>query len=198
VSPVNVGEPMRRRSTPPAPLWASSVSLHLRWLCGYWRLNTVAPRSSSGRLHGSWSRSRAGAFTRRSVTPDSWLHFCGFHAAAQSSLSAPLATILSASSRRGLCSPLASSHGAHIQTSRSSSHWHVSNSVKPKGPHRVLLAGTGSRRRAQSAPSLCRTASSCGQEPWAERILKMIARPTCLATSATASAKTDARSRSLR
>jgi hypothetical protein len=49
-------EPMQRRLTPPAPLWAASVSLPLRWLCGYWRLNTVFPRSSSGQLHGSWSR----------------------------------------------------------------------------------------------------------------------------------------------
>src|ERR1700730_1590610 len=35
---------------------------------------------------------------------------------------------------------------------RGQHHWHVAKSVKPKGPHRVLLAGTGSRRRAQRAP----------------------------------------------
>jgi hypothetical protein len=44
-----------------------------------------------------------------------------FHAAALSSLSAPRATILVASSGNGRCSALASSHGARIQTSRSSS-----------------------------------------------------------------------------
>ena len=44
-----------------------------------------------------------------------------FHAAALSSLSAPRATILIASSGNGRCSALASSHGARIQTSRSSS-----------------------------------------------------------------------------
>jgi hypothetical protein len=43
------------------------------------------------------------------------------HAAARSSLSAPRATILSASSASGLCNAFASSHGARIQTSRSSS-----------------------------------------------------------------------------
>jgi hypothetical protein len=47
---------------------------------------------------------------------------CGvFHAATLSSLSAPRATILIASSGNGRCSALASSHGARIQTSRSSS-----------------------------------------------------------------------------
>ncbi len=44
-----------------------------------------------------------------------------FHVAALSSLSAPRATILSASSGNGRCSAFASSHGARIQTSRSSS-----------------------------------------------------------------------------
>jgi hypothetical protein len=43
------------------------------------------------------------------------------HAAALSSLSAPRATILIASSGKGRWSALASSHGARIQTSRSSS-----------------------------------------------------------------------------
>src|SRR5438874_11308554 len=43
------------------------------------------------------------------------------HAAALSSLSAPRITILSASSGNGLCNAFASSHGARIQTSRSSS-----------------------------------------------------------------------------
>jgi hypothetical protein len=43
------------------------------------------------------------------------------HAAALSSLSAPRITILSASSGNGRCSALASSHGARIQTSLSSS-----------------------------------------------------------------------------
>jgi hypothetical protein len=42
-------------------------------------------------------------------------------AAARSSLSLPRATIRTASSGNGLCSVLASSHGARIQTSRSSS-----------------------------------------------------------------------------
>ena len=42
-------------------------------------------------------------------------------AAARSSLSAPRMTILSASSGNGRCNALASSHGARIQTSRSSS-----------------------------------------------------------------------------
>jgi hypothetical protein len=41
--------------------------------------------------------------------------------AALSSLSAPLATISNPSSANGRCSALASSHGARIQTSRSSS-----------------------------------------------------------------------------
>ena len=45
----------------------------------------------------------------------------GHAAAAQSSLSAPRMTILSASSGNGRCSALASSHGARIHTSRSSS-----------------------------------------------------------------------------
>src|SRR6201982_3210239 len=44
-----------------------------------------------------------------------------FHAAALSSLSAPRITILSASSGNGRCKAFASSHGARIQTSRSSS-----------------------------------------------------------------------------
>jgi len=44
-----------------------------------------------------------------------------FDAAALSSLSPPRATIFSASSGNGLCSAFASSHGARIQTSRSSS-----------------------------------------------------------------------------
>jgi hypothetical protein len=43
------------------------------------------------------------------------------HAAALSSLSAPRATILIVPSGNGRCSALASSHGARIQTSRSSS-----------------------------------------------------------------------------
>ena len=43
------------------------------------------------------------------------------HAADLSSLSSPRATILIASSGNGRCSALASSHGARIQTSRSSS-----------------------------------------------------------------------------
>jgi len=43
------------------------------------------------------------------------------HAAARSSLSAPRMTILSALSGNGRCNALASSHGARIQTSRSSS-----------------------------------------------------------------------------
>src|SRR5664279_3370753 len=43
------------------------------------------------------------------------------HAAALSSLSAPRATILSASSASGRCNAFGSSHGARIQTSRSSS-----------------------------------------------------------------------------
>jgi hypothetical protein len=43
------------------------------------------------------------------------------HAATRSSLSDPRATILSASSGNGLCSAFASSHGAGIHTSRSSS-----------------------------------------------------------------------------
>ena len=43
------------------------------------------------------------------------------HAATRSSLSAPRATIRNASSGTGLCNALASSHGARIQTSRSSS-----------------------------------------------------------------------------
>src|SRR5262249_58659325 len=43
------------------------------------------------------------------------------YAATLSSLSAPRMTILSASSGRGRCSAFASSHGARIQTSRSSS-----------------------------------------------------------------------------
>jgi hypothetical protein len=47
--------------------------------------------------------------------------FPSTHAAAQSSLSAPRATIFSAASGNGLCSVFASSHGARIQTSRSSS-----------------------------------------------------------------------------
>src|SRR5712675_1811070 len=42
-------------------------------------------------------------------------------AAARSSLSTPRATIASASSGSGRCNALASSHGARIQTSRSSS-----------------------------------------------------------------------------
>ena len=42
-------------------------------------------------------------------------------AAGRSSLSAPRITILSASSGNGRCSALASSHGARIHTSRSSS-----------------------------------------------------------------------------
>jgi hypothetical protein len=42
-------------------------------------------------------------------------------AAARSSLSAPRATILRASSSNGRCNALASSHGARIQTSHSSS-----------------------------------------------------------------------------
>src|ERR1700694_3811254 len=42
-------------------------------------------------------------------------------AAARSSLSAPRATIFMVLSGNGLCSALASSHGARIQTSRSSS-----------------------------------------------------------------------------
>jgi hypothetical protein len=45
----------------------------------------------------------------------------GIHAADLSSFSAPRATILLASSGSGLCSALASSQGARIQTSRSSS-----------------------------------------------------------------------------
>ena len=45
----------------------------------------------------------------------------GHAAAARSSLSAPRMTILSASSGSGRCSALASSHGARIHTSRSSS-----------------------------------------------------------------------------
>ena len=44
-----------------------------------------------------------------------------FHAASLSSLSAPRMTILSASSGSGRCSAFASSHGARIHTSRSSS-----------------------------------------------------------------------------
>ena len=44
-----------------------------------------------------------------------------FHAAALSSLSTPRATILSASSGNGRCNALASSQGARIQLSRSSS-----------------------------------------------------------------------------
>src|SRR5829696_83469 len=44
-----------------------------------------------------------------------------FHAAVLSSLSAPRATILIASSGNGRCSVLASSHGARTQTSHSSS-----------------------------------------------------------------------------
>ena len=44
-----------------------------------------------------------------------------FHAASPSTLSAPRMTILSASSGSGRCSAFASSHGARIQTSRSSS-----------------------------------------------------------------------------
>jgi hypothetical protein len=43
------------------------------------------------------------------------------HAAALSSLSTPRATIFNASSGSGRCSAFASSHGARIQTSRSSS-----------------------------------------------------------------------------
>src|SRR5947208_1211978 len=43
------------------------------------------------------------------------------HAAALSSLSTPRITIFSASSGNGRCSTFASSHGARIQTSRSSS-----------------------------------------------------------------------------
>src|SRR5882724_11113007 len=43
------------------------------------------------------------------------------HVATISSLSAPRRTILSASSGNGRCSALASSHGARIHTSRSSS-----------------------------------------------------------------------------
>src|SRR6267142_5647148 len=43
------------------------------------------------------------------------------HAATLSSLSAPRITILSASSGNGRCNAFASSHGARIQTSRSSS-----------------------------------------------------------------------------
>src|ERR1700756_2923656 len=44
-----------------------------------------------------------------------------FHAAILSSLSAPRMTTLSASSGNGRCNAFASSHGARIQTSRSSS-----------------------------------------------------------------------------
>jgi hypothetical protein len=89
-----VGSTASRSASAPLPRGGvMDTSDEGRWLCGYWRLNKVLPRSSSGRLHGSWSRSRAGAFTRRSVTPDSWLHFCGFHAAARSSLAAPRPTI---------------------------------------------------------------------------------------------------------
>ncbi len=47
--------------------------------------------------------------------------FGHFYAAARSSLSAPRATILNVSSANGRCSAFASSHGARIQTSRSSS-----------------------------------------------------------------------------
>src|ERR1700716_2228054 len=47
---------------------------------------------------------------------------CGvLHAAALSSLSAPRPTIFIASSANGRCNAFASSHGARIQTSRSSS-----------------------------------------------------------------------------
>src|SRR6266436_8555785 len=45
----------------------------------------------------------------------------GGHAAARSSLSAPRATIFRAPSGNGRCKALASSHGARIQTSHSSS-----------------------------------------------------------------------------
>jgi hypothetical protein len=45
----------------------------------------------------------------------------GHAAAARSSLSAPRMTILSASSGSGRCNAFASSHGARIQTPRSSS-----------------------------------------------------------------------------
>jgi hypothetical protein len=62
------------------------------------------------------------AMSRRNARGQHWEEDeRGQAAAARSSLSAPRMTILSASSGNGLCSSFASSHGARIQTSRSSS-----------------------------------------------------------------------------
>jgi hypothetical protein len=74
-------------------------------------------RSIAGRLSvlciGQW---------RRAAPARSWPEgHCDHAAAARSSLSAPRITIFSASSVSGRCSAFASSHGARIHTSRSSS-----------------------------------------------------------------------------
>jgi hypothetical protein len=73
-------------------------------------------------LHGYHSLTAGRPYRRDSAGTPRWSRSeQGGHAAVLSSLSAPRATILSASSGSGLCNALASSHGARIHTSRSSS-----------------------------------------------------------------------------
>jgi hypothetical protein len=72
-----------------------------------------------------------------------------FHAASLSSLSAPRMTILSASSGSGRCNAFASSHGARIHTSRSSSVVRITGMAVVDQPKLPWLA-LGSRRRLSS------------------------------------------------
>src|ERR1700761_792494 len=83
-------------------------------MLGFWKLGDVV----AGVLKGD-ELAPAGQWDR--ILERSLPAARGLHAAALSSLSAPRATILSASSGNGRCSAFASSQGARSQTSRASS-----------------------------------------------------------------------------
>jgi hypothetical protein len=134
----------RRRSTPRcAPNLVSSFTFRTS-LSMLTHRHSVIARTGLGQPRQLPDFGRGCAIHDEEIAHDP-LDDVGASCSALSSLSSPRATIFSASSRSGRCNALASSHGARIQTSRSSS------VVRITGIALGWIGYDGLRRRRQEA-----------------------------------------------